>query len=130
MPEVHPNVLGHDPALAACIALLRNALTTLVEAVQLQKEAPAHLRACSLFACDAAIDNAQQVLRMETGRQAQAEMILTENLASEGYTLADFCHHHLYGVPRAPCGRVPTLAEVRGGLGRDRDAHPSELGIG
>ena len=113
-----PNALGHDPALTAYVAALREALTLLVEAVQIQAEAPVALRATGIFDCRWAIDNARQVLRMETGRLAQEEFRLAEDLASEGYTLADYCHHQLYGTPRAPYGHVPTLTEVKDALVR------------
>ena len=99
--------LATDPAVAAYIAALRTALERFVIHVQFVRRFPQ-------LGCDT--QEAEQLLAMETGREAQEDLALQEDLASEAYILADYAHYQLFGVPRSLSGYVPTDTEVRKSL--------------
>ena len=100
--------VGGDPALTAYVAVLRTALTRLVEETHMLKALPGHWCAST--------EEAEEVLRLETGREAQADLDILEKVCAEVYTLADWCHTQLTGKPRSPSGYIPTTAEVWGSL--------------
>ncbi len=103
---------GHDPALIAYIAVLREALQGLVDGVTaLQARHPA-LHPLTYRSLAGRVETAEEVLRIETGRHAEQELRIMEELTVAGYTLADFVFRQLYGVPRVPRGLIPTQAEI------------------
>lgn len=104
--------------LTAYIAVLREALQALAEQAKDAVDSHAHVRALGRAFLPGSIARAEAVLRMVTGRHAQQDLWNNSQLASEGYLLADYLHHQLYGVPRSPHGVVPTVEEVKESLGK------------
>ena len=105
-----------DPELCAYIAVLREALQELVDAIRRREKMPAPVLRTGLFSLDVYTAHAEGVLRMETGRHAYEELQIESGLVSNGYILADWCWHALYGTPRGTQTTVPTRAEVEEAL--------------
>ena len=108
--------MDRDPELSAYIAVLREALQELVDAIRRRESVPAAVLRAGVFALDVQTVHAENVLRIETGRHTQAELEIESQLVMHGYTLADWCWHALYGTPRATQTTVPTRAEVEEAL--------------
>ena len=108
--------MDHDPELSAYIAVLREALQELVDAIRRRESVPAAVLRAGVFALDVQTAHAESVLRMETGRHAYEELQIQGQLADHGYTLADWCWHALYGEPRGTQTTVPTQAEAEEAL--------------
>ena len=108
--------MDRDSELCAYIAVLREALQALVDAIRRREGVPASVLRTGLFSLDVETTDAENVLRIETGRHAQAELEIESQLVMHGYTLADWCWHALYGTPRATQTTVPTRAEVEEAL--------------
>ena len=115
MPD---SLLSHDPTLAAYIAVLRAALTALVDAIEWSETIAPVLGARLAYGISVALDveRAKAALRMETGRHAQEELRLLAELNAEASTIVDYVYPLLYGEPWSPSGLVASAAECREAL--------------
>jgi hypothetical protein len=104
------------PELVAFIAVLREALQSLVGAIRDNASAPAAWKQSMLFSIEPATEYAERVLRMETGRHAQKDLDIQADLVCQAYILADWCWHSLYGTSRTARGTVPTRQDVEKAL--------------
>lgn len=108
--------MDRDPELCAYIAVLREALQELVDAIRRREGMSQRLLKTGLFSLDVYTAHAEDVLRMETGRHAYEELQIHSQLVSHGYTLADWCWQTLYGTPRGAQTSVPTQSDVEEAL--------------
>ena len=108
--------MDRDPELCAYIAVLREALQALVDAIRRREGVPVAVLRTGLFSLEVETVHAESVLRMETGRHAYQDLQIESQLVSHGYTLADWCWHALYRTPRGTQTTVPTQAEVEEAL--------------
>ena len=108
--------MDRDPELCAYIAVLREALQELVDAIRRREGMPAAMLRAGVSSLDVQTAHAEDVLRIDTGRHAYAELQIESQLVSHGYTLADWCHQQLYDRPRGTQTRVPTQADVEEAL--------------
>ena len=106
---MHNSIVTTDPAVTAYIAALRVALKRLIVHVQFVQRFPQ-------LGCNT--QEAETLLAMDTGREAQEDLALHEELASEAYVLADYLHYQLSGEPRSPSGYVPTTSAIQESLRR------------
>lgn len=106
----HASTAGKDPVLAYCIAL-RETLQDLVQTLTRDRQKrestltlPAGTGMCLV--------RAQELLAMDTGRHAQQEIWIMDELVCHGYILADYLYPQFYGMPRSPSGYIPTQEET------------------
>jgi hypothetical protein len=101
-------------ALETYCATLREALSTLVEAVEHAATMPvgADLALRYWYSPQWALEHAQQVLALDVqGAQAQRDWLLHMQIATLAYIFADFLHDRLLGRPRTEF-KVPSPDEV------------------
>ena len=114
---------SHDPTMTAYIAVLRDALTTLVEGLDWSDTMAPRLGARLAYALSVGpeVEHARAVLRMETGRHAEEELRLMAELNAEASTIVDYVYPQLYGVPWSESGLVAREADARSALQRYRE---------
>ena len=107
---------SNDATIRAYVVLLRETLRLLVDGIRLPDRASAVLVESKLLSLTWRVEEAERVLEMETGRYAEQESRIQSELASAGYTLADYVFPLLYGRARSSSGGIPSRDEVDAAL--------------